>query len=400
MMVDAEALSGFRFSAVAAGIKTPGAQKLDLGLILADAPAVAAGVTTTNIVYAAPVRITRERLANGWCQAVLANSGNANAYTGEQGSVDATELTGQVGRVLGIDHKLIIPMSTGVIGNPLPTERMAARIPDLVRGLHPGRYMDFAEAIMTTDTRPKTVVLDGEVSTGPIRMMGIAKGSGMIAPNMATMLAVVLIDLKVELPFLRECLGHAVENSFHRITVDGDLSTNDTLVALAGGRADAAKVGDISSDRETFGKMLDRVCLDLARGIVSDGEGATKLVEIRVCGAPDNGAAARVARTIAESQLVKTAFYGQDPNWGRIAAAAGRAGIQFDPDRLDISIGDVPVVGNGVLVAGDWESPAKEVMKRREFSILVDLKCGAGEATFLTTDLSEEYVRINADYRT
>jgi len=392
-------IKGFRFSAVAAGIKDPGTDRLDLGLIVADSPAATAGVTTSNLVCAPPVEITRERLRHGLCQAVLANSGNANAYTGERGGRDAVELTSRTAGLLGIDAELIIPMSTGVIGNPLPTERMMGRIPDLVAGLDGTRVMDFARCIMTTDTAPKTVVLDGQVSTGPIRMTGIAKGAGMIAPNMATMLAVIMIDRRVSSSFLRESLLGANEESFNRITVDGDSSTNDTLIALAGGLTDPREPGDGRSDRRTFSGMLNQVCADLARQIVFDGEGATKLVEIRVCGAPNRKAATRVARTIAESLLVKTAFRGEDPNWGRIMAAAGRSGVQFDPERTDLLIGGVTVVRDGKLESGDWEPRANEVMKKREFSVLLDLKSGDGEAVFLTTDLSEEYVRINADYR-
>jgi glutamate N-acetyltransferase/amino-acid N-acetyltransferase len=394
-----ETIRGFRFSAVAAGIKAPDITGLDLGLIVSDAPAVVAGVTTTNLVIAAPVAIARERLRNGLCQAIIANSGNANAFTGDRGREDALQIAGEVARRLRINAELVIPMSTGVIGNPLPTTRMIARVPDLIDGLDQGRFMDFARSIMTTDTEPKTVVLDGEVSSGPMRMIGIAKGAGMIAPNMATMLAAVLIDARVEQSFLKECVQAEGAESFNCITIDGDQSTNDTLIAMAGGRADAPDLTNSESDRRTFSGMLTRVCSDLARMIVADGEGASKLVKIRVCGAPDKKAASQVARTIAESLLVKTALCGEDPNWGRIIAAAGRAGVDFDPDRIGLSIGEVAIVKDGRLEPGDWEARAKEVMGQREFEILVDLKSGAGEAVFLTTDLSEDYVRINADYR-
>lgn len=392
-------VGGFKFSAVAAGIKKPGATKLDFGLIVSEAPATVAGLTTTNLVFAAPVAITRERVAKGISRGVLVNSGNANAYTGERGIKDALDLTREVGEALAIDANLLIPMSTGVIGNPLPVDRMRAVIPDLVSGLAPYRYMDVAHAMMTTDTRPKTVQLDGTASSGPFRMLGMCKGSGMIAPNMATMLAVILTDIRVDQPFLQECLHEATAASFNSITVDGDTSTNDTLLVLAGGSSTALELGSSSSDREAFLSLLNKACSDLARQIVLDGEGTTKIVEVRVTGALDRDAAVKVARTIAESPLVKTAFHGEDPNWGRIICAAGRAGVAFDPTQIDLYIGVVPIVKDGLLVQGDWESAAHKVMSSKEFLVLVDLKSGSADARILTTDLSEEYVTINADYR-
>ena len=399
-MQDSFSIEGFTFSAVAAGIKIPGSDRLDFGLIVADSPAAAAGVTTTNVVVAAPVEIARERLRKGTCCAILANSGNANAFTGEKGRADALELTAEAADLLRVDPESIIPLSTGVIGTSLPMDRLRSRLTDLVRGRDESRFLDFARSIMTTDTRPKTVLLDGKISGGPLRMLGTAKGAGMIAPDMATMLAVVLIDHRVEASFLKECLVEATEASFNAVTIDGDTSTNDTLLVLAGGLPDAAIVPGDKKDREIFASMLKQVCMDLARQIVSDGEGATKLVEVRVCGAPDRPAATRIARTIAESALVKTAFYCQDPNWGRIVAAAGRAGVDFDPRRLALFIGDVLVVSGGAPVNGDWEQRAAKVMTQQEFSVVLDLNAGQGEASFLTTDLSEEYVRINAAYRT
>lgn len=399
MKQNEQPINGFRFSAVAAGIKQAGTTRLDLGLILSEVPAPITGITTTNLVFAAPVAVTRKRLAKGISRGVLVNSGNANAYTGEKGMADTLDVTREVAEAIGMEPDLIIPMSTGVIGNPLPVDRMRAAIPALVGGLDSTRYMDVAHAMMTTDTRPKTVQLGGAVSTGPFRMLGMCKGSGMIAPNMATMLAVILTDIKVEQAFLKECLLEANERSFNSITVDGDTSTNDTLVILAGGRADAAELGAGRSDREAFRSSLNQACSDLARQIVLDGEGTTKVVEVCVTGAPDHNAAVRAARTIAESPLVKTAFHGEDPNWGRIICAAGRSGVSFDPARIDLYIGDVPIVKDGLIVAGDWESAAHKVMSAKEFTVLLDLKSGGHEARFLTTDLSEEYVTINADYR-
>jgi len=392
-------VNGFRFSAVSAGIKKPDSTRLDLGLIVSERPAAAAAVTTTNLVFAAPVEITRRRSAQGRLSAVVINSGNANAYTGARGLQDALDLTAEAARYLKIDPDLVVPMSTGVIGQPLPMARMLPKVQELVSGLDRGAFMDVATAILTTDTLPKTVLQKTEIGGVQVTMAGMAKGAGMIAPNMATLLSVILTDVRVEASFLREALADAVKNSFNAITVDGDMSTNDTVIVLAGGHADAAELGPSDLDRETFCSLLNGVCANLARKIVQDGEGATKVVEVRVCGASDNQAAMQIARTIADSPLVKTAFHGEDPNWGRIICAAGRAGVPFVPDRIDLSIGNVPIVLNGTLVQTDWESAANRRMKASEFQVKLDLKSGDGEARILTTDLSEEYVSINADYR-
>jgi glutamate N-acetyltransferase/amino-acid N-acetyltransferase len=391
-------IDGFKFSAVPAGIKKAGSSRLDMGLIVADSPVTAVGITTTNLVFAAPVAITRQRLKGGLCSAVLMNSGNANAYTGEQGEKDALDLTAEVAKNLDIDAGLVVPMSTGVIGNPLPMERMAQRIPDLVNGLDPGSLQDVARAIMTTDTTPKTVCRDADLSIGAFRIIGVGKGSGMIAPNMATMLAVIMTDVRADAKFLKEALIEASSMSLNAMTVDGDTSTNDTLLLMAGGRSNARELVT-NADKQSFADLLNAVCMDLARQLIKDGEGATKLVEVHVCGAPDSQAARKVARTISESLLVKTAFFGEDPNWGRIICAAGRAGVDFDPDRLDLFIGTVPIVRQGSLVPDDWESPAHNVMKAPEFSVTLDMNNGDADARFLTTDLSREYVSINADYR-
>jgi glutamate N-acetyltransferase / amino-acid N-acetyltransferase len=397
--MEIEMIEGFKFAAVSAGIKKADSDRLDFGLIVADVAAAAAAVTTTNIVCAAPVEITRERLAAGRCRAVLINSGNANAFSGTRGRSGALELTAAVAEALGDDPGLVAPMSTGVIGTPLPTERMRSKIPELVGRLHPESSMDVARAMMTTDTRPKTSRKEGLFSGGKFSMLGMAKGAGMIAPHMATMLSVILTDVKVDPVLLKQALAECASGTFNRVTIDSDTSTNDTLLIMAGGHPGARELGSDVQDRTAFKDALGEVCMDLARQIVLDAEGGTKAVEVRVFGAPNGEAADRVARTIADSPLVKTAFHGQDPNWGRIVAAAGRSGVAFDPNRIDLFIGEVPIVRGGELVAGDWESAAHEVMKKQEFSILLDLKAGEAEATILTADLSEEYVGINADYR-
>jgi len=390
---------GFRFSAISARIKRPDLERLDFALIVADSPASAAAVTTKNLVAAAPVELTRERVTGGLCRAVLINSGNANAYTGARGMAAAVSLTNDISLALGEEQGLVIPMSTGVIGVPLPVERIKPRIPDLIGGLDHGAYEDVAKAMLTTDTKTKTVEVEGQASSGAFRILGMAKGSGMIAPDMATMLAVILVDMTVEAGFLGEALRAAADRSFNIITVDGDTSTNDTVVCLAGGAVDAKELGRNSMDKEAFCQVLCQACLDLARQIVFDGEGATKAVEIHVAGTPSDEDAFKIARTIGESCLVKTALHGEDPNWGRIVSSAGRAGVNFDPNILDLFIGDVQIIASGSLVGGDWEKRAATVMKQREFPIRLDLKSGLGKGTILTSDLSEEYVSINADYR-
>ena len=392
-------VKGFRFSAVSAGIKKVDSTRLDFALIVSDSPAEAAAVTTTNLVFAAPVEITRRRAARGRLSAVVINSGNANAFTGAKGLEDALDLTAAVAQSLKVDPELVAPMSTGVIGQPLPMERILPKVQELASGLDRGAFMDVATAILTTDTLPKTVLQKAEIGGIPVTMAGMAKGAGMIAPNMATLLCVILTDVKVESSFLREALAEAMRDSFNAITVDGDMSTNDTVIVLAGGHESAVELGSAHSDREAFRSLLNGACANLARKIVQDGEGVTKVVEVCVCGASDNEAAMQVARTIADSPLVKTAFHGEDPNWGRIICAAGRAGIPFAPDRVDLFIGNVPIVQEGTIVESDWEPAAHRRMKAGEFQVRLDLKSGDGEARILTTDLSEEYVSINADYR-
>ncbi len=399
MTLENTSVKGFTFNALAAGIKHPGSERPDLGLIVSEKPAIAAGVTTTNLVCAAPVLITRKRLETGLCRAVIINSGNANAYTGSRGYQDALEITGAVAGLIGDREDLVLPMSTGVIGTHMPTERIRQRLPSLVAGLNAGSFMDVAKSMLTTDTKAKTVFLEGKVSSGTFRIAGMAKGAGMIAPSMATMLAVIITDIEVEQPFLQRCLTSSVKKSFNIITIDGDTSTNDTALILSGGDPDAFRLGPSASDRATFEGLLSEACVSLAHQIVSDGEGATKVIEIRVQGAQDLDSAERIARTIAESPLVKTAFHGEDPNWGRIICAAGRSGCVFDPSRLDLFIGSVQVVSNGEPASANWENAAHQVMKSREFSVLLDLHSGDGQGVILTTDLSEEYVAINADYR-
>lgn len=392
-------LDGFRFGAVSAEVKKIGAIRLDLALILTERPAIVAGVTTQNLVHAAPVKLTRRVISNGLCQAALVNSGNANAYTGEAGEQDAVQLVENLGRELSIDPGLIVPMSTGVIGVRLPVDRMAARIPDLARSLSPAGFHDVAQAIMTTDTVPKTVQRTGVLSNGTFNIIGMCKGAGMIAPHMATMLAILMTDIRVDHGFLVSTFRRCCDASFNCVTIDGDTSTNDTAIVMSGGALDSRDLPDNPEDRHIFSSVLQDACMSLAEQIVMDGEGATKIVEIRVVSAADDESAFRVARKIAESPLVKSAFHGEDPNWGRIICAAGNSGVTFDPASIDLLIGDTPVVVNGKLVDGDWEKRSHRAMQEKRFSVTLDLKMASGRATMLTSDFSEEYVTINADYR-
>lgn len=396
---DSFEIDGFRFAAVSAGIKHADSDRLDLALIVSDIPAASAAVTTTNLVCAAPVILTRERVRDGALQAVLINSGNANAYTGEAGLADALSLTGSVANIIGVNQRLVVPMSTGVIGQPLPVERINQRIPKLVNLLDRSSFQLVASAILTTDTAPKIALAEETLSNGDLKILGMAKGAGMIAPNMATMLAVILVNMRVERSYLQRTFVEVNDLTFNRITIDGDTSTNDTALVLSGGSADSQELSKNEADRTIFSTALTRVCSDLAKQIVRDGEGATKLVEVMVLGAPDPVSASKVCRRIAESPLVKTAFHGEDPNWGRIVCAAGSAGVQFDPSKIDLWIGSVQILKSGVVESGNVESLAKREMDNPEFSVSLDLKAGSANASIFTCDLSEEYVGINADYR-
>ncbi|MGC8603388.1 MAG: bifunctional glutamate N-acetyltransferase/amino-acid acetyltransferase ArgJ, partial [Desulfomonilaceae bacterium] len=389
----------FRFSSVAAGIKHAESDRLDLALIVSDNPATSVAVTTTNLVCAAPVTITRQRLKNGTAQAVLINTGNANAYTGDKGLADALFLTKSVADVLAVDENLVLPMSTGVIGQPLPVDRISAKIPKLVGRLNRSGLPQVASAMLTTDTVSKTASAEEKLSNGFLKIVGMAKGAGMIAPNMATMLAIILVNASVERSYLQKVFVRANDLTFNRITIDGDTSTNDTALVMSGGSKKSVALLDNERDLSKFSEALNRVCASLAKQIVKDGEGATKVVEVKVFGAPDEASAIRVSRRIAESPLVKTAFHGEDPNWGRIICAAGSAGVQFDPATIDLWIGQVQIVKTGVVQSGNCESLAKMEMANPEFSISLNLNTGPAKASILTCDLSEDYVGINADYR-
>jgi len=391
-------VKGFRFSAVEAAIKKPG--RLDLALIFSDHPAQVAAVFTTNQVQAAPVLISRKRAKNGIGRALLVNSGNANACTGEQGMLDALECGRRTAEALGLPDEELLIASTGVIGQSLPMERFRKGIQPLVDGLDAGSFDDVAHAIMTTDTFVKIERRQGEAGGESYCIEGMAKGAGMIQPNMATMLSFLVTDAAVDPAFLRSAFSEAVDGSFNAITVDGDTSTNDTALIIANGAAGNPTINAGTPEGRDFLALLHDTLLSLAKKIVQDGEGATKFVEIKVAGAQSHADAKKAALAVANSLLVKTAFFGQDANWGRIICAVGYAGIPMDQNKVEIRFGDVVMASNGIFAGGDAEAAGTEVLKQKEFQVTIDLHMGSGEATVYTSDLSYDYVKINADYRT
>ena len=392
------AVRGFKAAAVKSGIR--GKDRLDVGLIVSEVPAAAAGVFTASRVKAAPVLLGMERLKGGRVQAVLVNSGIANACTGDQGLQNARLCGAMAADALGCTEELVQLSSTGVIGMQLDLECFRRAIPKLVPALAPDGLEAVSRAIMTTDTVPKTVSRSFTLGGAEVALAGMAKGAGMIMPNMATMLSFILSDAAVEPALLKKMLRRAVDKSFNRITIDGDTSTNDTVLLLANGRAGGAPLTAGSAEEVRFQENLDAVCLDLARQVVRDGEGANKLVAIRVEGARNDEQAVLAARTIANSNLVKTAFFGEDANWGRIIAAAGRSGAELNPQAVSIAFDDVLMVAAGVGRGAEVEARATRVLKQREFTVTVNLGTGNATAEYLTCDFSLDYVKINADYRT
>ncbi len=389
---------GFRAAGAAAQIKPESAKK-DVAIIYSTTPASAAAVFTTNKVKAAPLLVSREHLAAAPAPAVVANSGNANACTGEAGKQDAETMCAWAAEKLNIAPKDVLVASTGGIGQRLPMDRIRTGIEAACARLSEHGGMDAEQAIMTTDTVPKTETVEVESAGGAMRITGMCKGSGMIAPNMATMLAFVMTDAAIQPALLDQLLREAVDRSFNMITVDGDMSTNDFVALLANGAAEVPALDFGSPDCTAFSEALNGVCLSLAKQIARDGEGATKLVTISVRGARDFGEAKQVGMSVANSNLVKTALFGNDPNWGRILAAVGYSGADVAEERITLSIGELKIFerGRGLAFA---KSEGIEVLRKPEVEIIIDLGQGKAETTVYTCDLSYDYVKINAEYTT
>lgn len=394
---------GFAASGVSAGIKQ--SNKKDMALVYASKPCSAAGVFTQNLVKAAPVLLNMEHLkqTNGKAQAIIINSGNANACTGEQGNRDALTMARLTGEKLGIPPQEVLVASTGVIGQLMPMDKIAAGIELAVAGLSETGGSDAAQAIMTTDTVPKEIAVTFSLEGKEVTIGAMAKGSGMIHPNMATMLCFITTDVAVETASLKQALKTAVDATFNMLTVDGDTSTNDLVLIMANGQAGDEELTAESDGYQDFVEALTYVCRDLTRKIAGDGEGATKLLEVQVKNAPSLHDARLVAKGVASSNLVKTALFGEDANWGRIICAAGYSGAQFDPDKVDIflksSVGELQTAAQGAGISFEEEQAAL-ILKEKEIIFILDLHAGDAEATAYSCDLSYDYVKINADYRT
>jgi glutamate N-acetyltransferase/amino-acid N-acetyltransferase len=387
---------GFHSAGVASGLKKNG--KKDLGLIFSKVPLTVAAMFTRNLVKAAPVLLDQQRTANGSCRAVIVNSGNANCCTGEQGMQDAIRMGHLVARELGVDDDDVLVSSTGVIGEPLPIKKIETAAPGLIQALALDGITDFAEAIMTTDTVPKVVSRSGDLAGKSFTVTGAIKGAGMIRPDMATMLCFVMTDIAARPEPLQEMLKKAVDRSLNRLTVDGDTSTNDTVLLMANGHSGVDLISQ--NQKDVFQSVLDETMIALAKWLVKDAEGATKLVEIVVSGAKTKTEAHKIADTVANSPLFKTALFGEDANWGRILAAVGRAGVSIDPERLDIFFGAVQMVKGGFGCGKEAEAAATQVLKQDELTVTIDLNLGRETETVYTCDFSIDYVKINADYRT
>ena len=392
------AVPGILASGVAAGIKPSG--KKDLALIYSSAPARVGAVFTSNQVKGAPVQVSMEHARSGSAQAILASSGCSNVCTGERGIKDAREMTKAVGELLRIPASQILIAATGVIGVPLPMDKIRAAIPKLVKALSPQGGRAAAEAIMTTDTRIKEAALRVDVNGRPVTMGGVAKGVGMIEPHLATMFCFITTDAVVARGVLGPVVRRAVERSFNRITVDSDQSTSDTVAVLANGLAENAPLEAGGRGMRQVASALEALMLKLAQMLASDGEGATKLVSISVRGAASRRDALLAARSVANSPLVKTAINGQDPNWGRIMMALGKSAARVEQEKVSIAFADEKVVERGMLREGVRLERVREIMGGQAYDIAIDLGLGRGEDRVWTCDLSEEYVRINGKYTT
>jgi glutamate N-acetyltransferase/amino-acid N-acetyltransferase len=398
---------GYKAAGITAGLKPSGLP--DLALIVSEVEAIAAGVFTTSYVRAACVDYCRQRLqAKHSARAILCNAGQANAATGAQGWIDAIESAQLLAQVLNISSDAVLLASTGVIGQRIRMDALRDGIPKLVAAASETGGDDAAKAIVTTDLVTKSIALETKIHDRPVRIGGIAKGSGMIHPNMATMLSFVTCDAAVSTSLWQQMLSRAADRSFNQITVDGDTSTNDTLIALANGESRTPAITEMGPEAEKLEAMLTAVCQHLAKAIARDGEGATCLIEVQVSGAPDEKAARQVAKTIVGSSLVKSAIFGRDPNWGRIAAAAGRSGVPFEQETLRIQLGDFLLMENGQPLPFDRAAASAYLksaatgayLKEDTVLISVSIGNGSGSGTAWGCDLSYDYVKINAEYTT
>ncbi len=387
---------GFLFSTAEAAIKKPG--RKDLALIYSKVEANIAGMFTTNKVKAAPVRLDMKRIKGGRGQAIVVNSGNANACTGKKGMKDAAEMANLVAYGLKIKPAFVFVSSTGVIGTPMPMDRIRPNISELIKNLGKAVIEDVAGAIMTTDTFPKIVRGKVKIKGKTGSIVGICKGAGMICPRMATMLCFIMTDIAVHQKALDKALDESVKRSFNRITVDGDMSTNDTVLIMANGMLGNEEITEKSESYAAFRNSLSGVTYELSKLIAMDGEGATKFIEIEVKGARNEADAEKAAFAVGNSNLVKTAMYGNDANWGRIMAALGYSGIDIKEEKVDIYFSKVKMVSKGMTTGKDKE--AGDVLRQKQVKIIINLHAGKASAKVLTCDMTEQYVRVNADYRT
>jgi glutamate N-acetyltransferase/amino-acid N-acetyltransferase len=385
---------GFSAGATYAGIKKKSAGVLDLGLLVSETPPKIAAVFTTNSFKAAPVTLSQQRLKTGRAAAVIVNSGCANAGTGEAGQADAAEMAALAAEKLGLDAEQVLVASTGVIGQRLPMEKIRAGIAGIIPSAEGGHHL--ARAMMTTDTGPKEVAV---AASGEFTIGGVAKGAGMIHPQMATMLCFLTTDANIEAAFLAESLARAADVSLNMVSVDGDTSPNDMLLIMANGKAGGEAIVPDSPRGRLFQQGLEKACIHLARAVAGDGEGATRLIEVTIKGAVSDYEARKAARTVVSSPLVKTAVHGSDPNWGRILAAAGRSGAELETDRVDIYIGGIRLVAGGTALPVDLKKVSKS-LGGKEVNITIDLNLGGASATTWGCDLSAEYVAINSEYTT
>lgn len=389
---------GFKAGTTYAGIKTYGEAKQDIGILVSEVPCVAAGVFTTLRIKAAPVLVDQEKIKSGRAQAIVVNSGCANACTGEEGIKNAHEMARLAAAQAHVPAADTYVASTGVIGVQLPMDKIAAGIGQIKFSEGGGHRL--VRAMMTTDTVPKETAVRVKSGDREFTIGGVTKGSGMIHPNMGTMLCFIATDAALDVKFAQRAIKQAVEKSFNMITVDGDTSTNDTMLLFANGLAGNKPITMANEQGKAFQEALDKVCITLAKKMAADGEGATKLLEINVTGAASVKDARAVARTIAGSSLVKTAVYGNDPNWGRIIAAAGRAGVAIEEQKLDLNIGGIPILKGGIAVSQFRQKEASDALNRKEVVINLNINMGKAQGTAWGCDMTEGYIKENAYYTT